>query len=315
MSKIGRNELCPCGSGKKYKKCCMEKTERAFVEGFSRYLQSFWSYEDANKMSTAEIIQRLESMGIIFDKDAFLRDIEKFYSAYELSENWFRIFRVTAKDRDEDFPFFAAWILWERLAPAHILSMEQMSDLIDEGFEYLSENDSQTACDTWLKIWEAVKFRHKPEFRNLDYLDEQYNRSFFIRNFCQDLEHELHNAGVENKTYFEKRINYCREFLDYFPAEDELIVHNTKRAIAESYLMLDNYEQAESEYERLVNDYPDNPWGYVGWGDMYFYNRKKDYARAKEFYEKGLAIANDKTDRMALEERLKDLEHAMRTKS
>ena len=21
-SKIGRNELCPCGSGKKYKKCC-----------------------------------------------------------------------------------------------------------------------------------------------------------------------------------------------------------------------------------------------------------------------------------------------------
>jgi uncharacterized protein YecA (UPF0149 family) len=21
-AKIGRNELCPCGSGKKYKKCC-----------------------------------------------------------------------------------------------------------------------------------------------------------------------------------------------------------------------------------------------------------------------------------------------------
>ena len=23
--KIGRNELCPCGSGKKYKKCCIKK--------------------------------------------------------------------------------------------------------------------------------------------------------------------------------------------------------------------------------------------------------------------------------------------------
>jgi uncharacterized protein len=23
--KIGRNEPCPCGSGKKYKKCCLEK--------------------------------------------------------------------------------------------------------------------------------------------------------------------------------------------------------------------------------------------------------------------------------------------------
>ncbi len=25
MSKVGRNDPCPCGSGKKYKKCCMEK--------------------------------------------------------------------------------------------------------------------------------------------------------------------------------------------------------------------------------------------------------------------------------------------------
>jgi uncharacterized protein YecA (UPF0149 family) len=24
-AKVGRNELCPCGSGKKYKRCCAEK--------------------------------------------------------------------------------------------------------------------------------------------------------------------------------------------------------------------------------------------------------------------------------------------------
>ncbi len=27
--KIGRNDPCPCGSGKKYKKCCMNKAEQA----------------------------------------------------------------------------------------------------------------------------------------------------------------------------------------------------------------------------------------------------------------------------------------------
>ena len=27
MSKVGRNEPCPCGSGKKYKVCCREKNE------------------------------------------------------------------------------------------------------------------------------------------------------------------------------------------------------------------------------------------------------------------------------------------------
>ena len=25
MSKVGRNETCPCGSGKKYKQCCASK--------------------------------------------------------------------------------------------------------------------------------------------------------------------------------------------------------------------------------------------------------------------------------------------------
>lgn len=29
MAKIGRNDPCPCGSGKKYKKCCLSKTDEA----------------------------------------------------------------------------------------------------------------------------------------------------------------------------------------------------------------------------------------------------------------------------------------------
>jgi SEC-C motif len=27
MAKAGRNDPCPCGSGKKYKRCCLEKDE------------------------------------------------------------------------------------------------------------------------------------------------------------------------------------------------------------------------------------------------------------------------------------------------
>lgn len=32
MSKVRRNELCPCGSGKKYKKCCLAKDEKELLE-------------------------------------------------------------------------------------------------------------------------------------------------------------------------------------------------------------------------------------------------------------------------------------------
>ena len=28
MTKTGRNDLCPCGSGRKYKKCCFQKSEQ-----------------------------------------------------------------------------------------------------------------------------------------------------------------------------------------------------------------------------------------------------------------------------------------------
>ena len=30
--KVGPNDPCPCGSGKKYKKCCMQKDKNAGME-------------------------------------------------------------------------------------------------------------------------------------------------------------------------------------------------------------------------------------------------------------------------------------------
>ena len=38
--KIGRNDPCPCGSGKKYKKCCMLRTEE------QRILSKSWVDEE-----------------------------------------------------------------------------------------------------------------------------------------------------------------------------------------------------------------------------------------------------------------------------
>jgi hypothetical protein len=41
MNKIGRNDLCPCGSGKKYKRCCAKKegemSQRELPSGRFRY--------------------------------------------------------------------------------------------------------------------------------------------------------------------------------------------------------------------------------------------------------------------------------------
>lgn len=310
MSKIGRNSPCPCGSGKKYKKCCIDQPDLALTgERLISHLKSFWSYEEVNMMETGEIIQRLESMGIMFDKEAFLKDVTEFYTAEQISKNWFKNYKVLAEGRDEDFPFFAAWILWERLAPSYLLSMEQMTDLIDEGEKYFSEKNYVKGCDIWLKVWEALKYRFKNEFKDLEFLQKQYEGSFFLSNFCQDLEQELYNAGRQDKAYFEKRIDYCKEFLSYFPDEDELLIHNMRRVIAETYESLGNYKQAELEYEGIVKDFPDNPWGFIGWGDMYHFSKNINLEKAKELYSKALDIAKgDEELVFIIEDRIEDLE-------
>ena len=312
MYTAGRNDPCPCGSGKKYKKCCIDKSDAdRQANWFTNRLSSFLTYEKVNVLSTDEIIYKLQSMGIAFNKETFLCEIKRFYSAEQLSSQWLETYKVTAKGSDGDFPWFAAWVLWDRLSPENMLCMEQMNDLIDKGFEVLSENDSTQACDIWLKVWEAIKCRIRPELRTMEYLDEEYKKCFFISNFCQDLESEFHNAGLANPIYFEKRVNYCKEFLSYFPDEDELIIHNMRRAVIDSYIRLKAFEEAEKSLEDLVKDYPDNPWTYIEYGDRYFMqddDRMKDLQKAKAFYMKALSIAKNDSDKKAVEERLEDLQ-------
>jgi tetratricopeptide (TPR) repeat protein len=119
----------------------------------------------------------------------------------------------------------------------------------------------------------------------------------------------LHNAGIEDPIYFEKRIKYCREFCSLFPDENELIIHNMLRAIAESYICLKKFEEAKESLDKLVNDYPNNPWSYIEYGDMYWFGDDliKDPIKAKEFYDKALKVAKDKYDMIAIEERMEDL--------
>jgi len=305
VGKIGRNEPCPCGSGKKYKKCCLGNPNRKLI---SRYFAKFLTYEEVDEMSTEDIIQRLESMGIRFDKDAFLQGAQEYYSAEQLSEEWFETFDVTAEGWEEDFPWFAAWVLWERLAPSSNMPMERIDDMVEEGSQCLSAGDVTRACDIWLAAWEAIKYRCKPGPNDLQFVDRQYSGAFFVSNLVQDLEPELRNAGLKDSAYFQKRIDYCNEFLRLFPGASELIIHNMRRAIADSYASLGDYERCDSEFERLVQDYPTNPWGYIGWGDIYFFDGKRDYDKARRFYTKALAISEDKSDISAAQERLEDMD-------
>ncbi|MDD4076916.1 MAG: hypothetical protein PHT03_02945 [Bacilli bacterium] len=122
---------------------------------------------------------------------------------------------------------------------------------------------------------------------------------------------ELQNAGLDNSVYYDKCIIYCREICNYFSEEDELFIHNFRRAIAESLFKSDHIEEAIKEFNCLISDYPDNIWSYIAYGDVYwiFGNKKViDPVKAKEYYEKALLVAKDKNDIDIIMERIDDLD-------
>ena len=101
-------------------------------------------------------------------------------------------------------------------------------------------------------------------------------------NWSQDLEDALRNAGGEDPEFLRARIAMCEEALRRFPDEDELMVENRRRALAESYFELGETSKAEALFEQSLAADPRWGWGWIGWADLHFFaeHRPKDYGRA-----------------------------------
>nr|WP_156647108.1 SEC-C metal-binding domain-containing protein [Lentibacillus sp. JNUCC-1] len=309
-----RNDPCHCGSGKKYKKCCMDRDEKfsAMQAEETKHEEiALLSYEEVNALTTDEIIEQLQRLGVPFDEQTFLKDVERFYSAEEVSDHWFDQYSLVINGPMEDFPWFAAWVLWDRLAPRENISMEHMDDLIIKGTDYLEEGKFALACDEWWKVWEGITYRIDRRYKDFDYLDDQYSGTFSIRDFFHDLEYALLNAGSEDTAYLNKRIQFCEAFCTFFPEADEEIYHSMRRAIIDSYGELGDFDKADAECKQLAAEFPKNPWSYTVWGDLLYIHKEQDLHRAKELYEKAISLAKDKMDAEMNEERLIDLKQEL----
>lgn len=313
--KIKRNDLCPCGSGKKYKKCCINLGDKAFIREkpvtVSPTNDRLLKKEDIAKMSTTAIIARLDSMNIPFDEATFQKDMKKYYSAEDISENWFDIYDVQAVGREEDFPWLAACVLWERLAPSNHLSLEQIDDLRMAAETHFKQFSYEESCDKLLLAWDGLKKRFNPMYVNLDFTEEQYKGAFSVRTLCSELEIYLYNASLQSKKYAEKRIAYSMEFCRYFPNDDKDLIIRMKNAIAESHHILGNLDEARNRFEKLIEQYPDYAAGYIGKGDVQ--KKRKQYSEALSSYKKGLTNVTYAQEVEVLQERINQLKELVET--
>lgn len=61
---IGRNDLCPCGSGKKYKKCCLDNADQDTTSEFqSKYRFESGSYGDVGSFMPSIACLKLMQSG------------------------------------------------------------------------------------------------------------------------------------------------------------------------------------------------------------------------------------------------------------
>jgi|GEM_PF-1230013 len=97
--KLGRNELCHCGSGKKYKKCCLDRDTET---SFKRY-----DYNINNKKEKGEIwILRIKCVFGIYLKTLWVRRIE-IDSNSSLASLHHHINKMIDFDFDHLFDFYA----------------------------------------------------------------------------------------------------------------------------------------------------------------------------------------------------------------
>lgn len=177
--------------------------------------------------------------------------------------------------------------------------------LMEEGVDYAYATNAAEACNIWLEAWEKVKAL----YQDTDSIGSiKPFAGIRLSNWCGYLEMYLCDAGREDPAYFEKRIQYCREFCREFPASDDQIIHNMIRGEAETLFFSGQYEQGETVFRQLIERFPDNAWGYIGWGDMYsgdYIDLPENLAKAESLYQ--IPIDRQLNDDDVARDRLDDL--------
>lgn len=337
MPKIRKKDPCPCGSGKKYKDCCFKKMKQTKKEisqvdltellpdmseediknrleeltkilntegGIQSLLEERWTRKKVAEMSTEEIIDKLHSMNVTFDKNEFKTQVKNYLSATELAEDLYYTQDWQGKE-DEDFIWMAIIELWNRLA--NTPSLEFFEDLMLNGYDDWEYEDYENAIERWENAWDILKEIIPSDIASIKGADQfvdnlpKISLAQSLFNWCQDFDDMLLEAGVEDKSVITKRIHYTSEFCQRFPHSDISIKMLVGKA--ESYKMLGDMQKAEDLFEELAEKYPESSAVYMGWGDVC--EKNGDYERAEQIYRSGLKHCS--SDRDKIYERLKEL--------
>jgi hypothetical protein len=326
--KVGRNDPCPCGSGKKYKKCCTPKYDapaatpvqtRAWApkgdgrfEDFGSFASRAWTPEKLAGMSDNEIVDKLNALGIRTDQQTFAREAEGQVDVEQIVDKWMGRLPLDADILDEDFPLLAAMELWNRWLPDR-LSLHRLEDMLED---YLDNNPGERDLERIGAIWTALKenfllpnrMRSFHQFMDRFKFPYDMNAVFFElhTDMVKDCK-EKQDADPEIWNRLILLYEDVRDTLTELTGEDRW---DLLRVLAEAHFHKGDAATAEELFRLLTSESPEWVWGYVGWGDLYnpVFNGASPSANQDEalrLYRLGLEHASSGKD--ILERRIKGI--------
>lgn len=312
MAKIGRNQPCPCGSGKKYKKCCSSKgtsptsastPERGDFDSAAdagrsrspyilaksfersdhfaemkrsepRRARLFWTPSRVAALETEAIVQRLARLGIMTTREDFEVFAESFTSAWSVSSVWRAKFRKLGLPRhDDDFLGLAACELWKRYCP-DTPSVEMLDDWMQQGYRSMMDRDSERACDLWSTVWDVVRSRLEPAMRTCDQASSVFDGTQCLFDWIQDYCLELTNASVASPRYATDGIRLCEHVLRQFVDERPLFLRNFRTDLGHFHFLAGNPSDGEQVLRGVIRDHPERAVGYARLADLLAYGAR-----------------------------------------
>jgi hypothetical protein len=243
------------------------------------------------KRSDDELLAKLHELGFDVQRQGFVEDCRSFVSAQDMSEAMIAGADADIPAAKVDWMWIATTCLWERWQP-DLPNMEMVDDKMQAGYAALAADGSVAACRLWLETWRGIlDIVDRASMDSLDEFDDRFGGTQSVFNWVQDLETELHNAGLEQPQFFHERIALCAMILDRF-SQGLLPIDGFKAALAQSHFELGDRQTGDRLFHAWLEELPDWGSGWVAWSDSHWLFAKadhKDAARAEQILLKGLA--------------------------
>lgn len=188
--------------------------------------------------------------------------------------------------------------------------INRINDSVAEEADCEQNNNCIAAANAGLKTWSSLKELMKIlDAKNI--CDLEYRTMFDLLYWASSLAHNLHNAAIRDKSFFQKKFLFCKEYVEMhedFLNKNMRNLGNVRRTYAECYVDLGDFESFDRLYEQWLANEPDWGWGWIGWSDRYwlFRSKNKNLTKAINILEKALAIKSV-TDKNHIIDRLNEL--------